>query len=82
MKTAQKKRSHELIEHTADLGLRVFARSPEDLFINAAIGMFDIIADRKGRVKKTAGIKEIKFKLNLAARNREELLVGGLYGST
>ena len=73
MKTA--KRSHELIEHTADLGLRVFADNAKDLYVNAAKGMFTIIAGRKMRAKRTARIKKIKFKLDLVARNREELLV-------
>ena len=76
MKTAQK--PHELIEHTADVGLRVFARSAEDLYINAAKGMFAIIADRKARAKKAAGIKKTKFELDIRARNREELLVSWL----
>ncbi len=76
MKTA--KIPHELIEHTADVGLRVFAHSAEDLYVNAAKGMFAIIAGRKARVKKAAGIKKTKFELDICARNREELLVGWL----
>lgn len=78
MKAAQKQKPHELIEHTADLGLRVFARSTQELYVNAAKGMFNIIARRKPRAKKETYIKKIKFELNIRARNREELLVGWL----
>jgi SHS2 domain-containing protein len=35
----------ELIEHTADIGLRAFGRSLPEAFANAAYGMFSIIAD-------------------------------------
>ncbi len=71
-------RPHELIEHTADLGLRVFAHSAEELFINAAKGMFAVIAERKVCRKKSAGTKKTKFELDISARNREELLVSWL----
>jgi len=36
---------YELIDHTADLGIRVFGSDPPDLFTTAALAMFDQIID-------------------------------------
>jgi len=36
---------YEEIEHTADVGIRAHGRSLEELFANAAEGMFSLIAD-------------------------------------
>jgi SHS2 domain-containing protein len=36
---------YELLDHTADLGIQVFARDPGDLFTWAALAMFDQIVD-------------------------------------
>ncbi len=38
---------YKLINHTADLGIHVFGRNPEELFTNAAQAMFDQITDLK-----------------------------------
>jgi SHS2 domain-containing protein len=38
----------EILEHTADIGLRVTASTPEAAFIAAAEGMFDIMVNREG----------------------------------
>jgi len=68
---------YELIEHTADIGLRVFGKDAEGLFTNAATGMFDIIAKKKagsGQPKTKARF----FDIELKARNREELLIAWL----
>jgi SHS2 domain-containing protein len=35
----------ELIEHTADMGLKAYGKSLAEAFANAAYGMFSIIAD-------------------------------------
>ena len=35
----------ELIEHTADIGLRVYGRDLPELFANAAKGLFSLITD-------------------------------------
>ncbi|OGX31861.1 MAG: hypothetical protein A3G37_02590 [Omnitrophica WOR_2 bacterium RIFCSPLOWO2_12_FULL_46_30] len=37
----------EIIEHTADIGIRAFGKNPKEVFINAASGMFSIIADTR-----------------------------------
>jgi protein archease len=47
---AQSPQGHELIEHTADVGLRVWAPTPEDLFTEAARGLVDVMGKGKGPV--------------------------------
>ncbi len=37
----------EIIEHTADIGIRAWGRDMEEAFEEAALGMFSIIADVK-----------------------------------
>jgi len=63
------KRKYEVINHTADLGLRVFGDTREDLFANAAAAMFAQIADLE-QVRP-----HIRRSLKVEAPNREELLV-------
>ena len=36
---------YELIDHTADVGIRVFAGSPEELFADAGLVLFELITD-------------------------------------
>ena len=38
-------KSYEWIDHTADIGVRAFGKNLEELFKNAAVGMFELIAD-------------------------------------
>ena len=40
-----KMKEFELIEHTADVGLRVYGKDLPDLFANAAKGLFSLITD-------------------------------------
>lgn len=56
------KKRFEILEHTADIGIKAFGSSPEEVFINAAIGMFSIIADTR-RIKPKEQV-EIKQKAN------------------
>ncbi|MCX5697219.1 MAG: archease [Candidatus Omnitrophica bacterium] len=69
-----KNKTYELFEHTADIGLRVKARTLKALFINSALAAFDIIAEKKpskSNPKKTLSIR-------LKADNPEELFVNWL----
>ncbi len=60
---------YEEIEHTADIGLKVYGKDLKELFRNAAFGMFDIIADLEG-------LKEsVTVDIELKGDNYEELLV-------
>lgn len=63
---------YEMIEHTADIGLRAFGKNINELFANAAYGLFDQIADL---AKITCAYEE---NISLTADNPEELLIDWL----
>ena len=63
---------YDIIDHTSDIGIKAYGKSLEELFINAAYGMFDIIADLEGLKPSTS------IKIELEADNPEELLVAWL----
>jgi protein archease len=60
-------RGHELLEHTADVGLRVWAPTLDELFAEAAIGLIDVMGtadgplDRRERVELEAPDLEALF---------------------
>lgn len=62
-------RPFELIEHTADIGVRAFGSSELEVFENAAAGMFSLIADPE--------LVECRdeFDVRAEADDREALLV-------
>ncbi|MCK5289101.1 MAG: archease [Candidatus Omnitrophica bacterium] len=62
----------EFIEHTADLGIRVFGDSLSDLFKNAAYALFSLLIEEKTEESEK---KEIKEKLVLEAEGLDELFV-------
>lgn len=65
----QKFKGYDILEHTADIGIRAYGKTRKELFINAATGMFGIIADLDDvRIIKTVPIR-------LKAPSLEELLV-------
>ncbi len=59
---------YQLLEHTADLGIRVWGRDLKALFINSASAMYDLIVD----AKTVRPVKHIK--INAKAQDRDELL--------
>lgn len=63
------KRKYQLIDHPADLGLRAFGETREELFANAAWAMFDQLVD----LEKVATHQS--YLLTVEAPNQEELLV-------
>ncbi len=65
---------YELIEHTADIGIRLKAKDLEDLFRKAALAMFDIIAEKKSPVSSPRS----PANFNLSADNLDELFVNWL----
>jgi len=36
---------YEVIEHTADVGLRIYGQNQQELFVHGALGLFDLITD-------------------------------------
>ena len=65
---------YELLDHTADIGIRVKGADLKSLFINAAAAMFDIIADGP-KLPKGQKAQKKTIKVRLKAKNREELFV-------
>jgi len=63
----------ETYDHTADLGLRVFARDLNDLFQTAAAGLFDVIVVNRQdvRIVETEPVR-------LEADSTEDLLINWL----
>ena len=51
------KKFYEIIEHTADIGIRVKAKDLRGLFSQSALAMFDIIAEEKSTKNKPQEIK-------------------------
>lgn len=70
-------KNYELIEHTADIGIRVRGEDLKELFSNAALAMFDIMAERKSPLTgPQPTIRRISLKQK--AENLEELFVNWL----
>jgi SHS2 domain-containing protein len=59
----------EILEHTADVGIVAHGGSMEELFANAAVGMFSLMADL------SLVRPEEERRVELAARDREGLMV-------
>lgn len=70
MNTSKKK--YELIEHTADIGIRAFGNTLSHCFAHAAKGMFDIITN-ESQVESVG-----EYHVDLSADNIEQLLVDWL----
>lgn len=66
---------YELLEHTADIRIRVKAKSLSDLFRRSALAMFDIIADGPAKDKQ---LKAHTLFVRQAANNAEELFINWL----
>lgn len=65
-------KKYEFINHTADLGIRVWGESIQELFKNAAYSMFDIMADlNRVELKKT-------MKVHIEKEELDELLADWL----
>jgi SHS2 domain-containing protein len=48
---------HEIFEHTADIGLRIQAATLEELFCEAAAGLFSLIVENLDDVRQTEAIE-------------------------
>jgi SHS2 domain-containing protein len=70
-------KNYELIEHTADIGIRVKGKDVEELFSNAALAMFDIIAAEKP-ASQQASKPPKRILVKLKADSREELFINWL----
>jgi len=71
---SKKKRMFRVIDHTADIGLLIKGKNKEELFAEAARGMFSIVAG--GRINGKLKVKSLK--LEVTGPTLEELLVSFL----
>ncbi|MFW6135013.1 MAG: archease [Elusimicrobiota bacterium] len=69
-------KEYEIIEHTADVGLKIFGRTKQDLFQNAARGMFFLITGSNTFFEQTKNRKYYKVKCE--GSSLEDLLVSWL----
>jgi SHS2 domain-containing protein len=65
-------KKYDLIDHTADVGIRAYGKNISEAFENAAKGMFDIITDNSEIESKG------EYKIDLEADDLEQLLVDWL----
>ena len=67
-----KKKRYTIIEHTADIGVAVEAGDLAGIFVNAAVAMFDIMAER---LAASSPASRIKLNIILSAAKPDELLI-------
>ena len=65
-------KKYDIVEHTADIGIKAYGKNLSECFENAAVGMFDIISDTK-RIKPVG-----EYEISLKSDTIEELLVDWL----
>jgi SHS2 domain-containing protein len=63
----------EIIDHTADIGIFAYGKTKREVFINAAKGMFEIIAGENRELKEN-----FYDKIKLEAKSLEDLLIAWL----
>ena len=61
---------YEIIDHTADIGIRVKGSSQEELFLHAAEAMFDILATSKKHL-----IPSISYPVAVEGEGLDQLMV-------
>ncbi|MBI2447774.1 MAG: archease [Candidatus Omnitrophica bacterium] len=71
-KKGKRNKGYRLIDHTADIGIKVHGKTLKELFRNAAIGCFDNIAD----LDNVQLNKQVRF--DVQAPSKEELLLSWL----
>ena len=62
-------KKYDIIDHTADIGVKAYGNTLSEAFGNAAKGMFDIITD-KSKIESTG-----QYEITLHADDLEQLLV-------
>jgi SHS2 domain-containing protein len=62
-------KKYETFDHTADLGIRIFGRTYEEVMTNAAYALFDLLTDLD-RVQET-----FSYAIHVVAAEREDLLI-------
>ncbi len=69
---SDEKAAYELIEHTADVAVKGYGRDLNEMFANAALGMFNVMTD-------TSAVKSVgEYRVEVKSTDREGLLVDWL----
>ena len=63
--------NYSLLDHTADIGIKVRGRTYPELFVNAASGMFEVMGYFAKEVKRGS---QRELTISLKASNMDELL--------
>jgi SHS2 domain-containing protein len=71
-------KTYEIIDHTADLGLRVYGRTVQELFLNAAWAMFEVMVETIKKESIFHKQERKKFLVNKPGSNLEEVLIAWL----
>ncbi len=71
-------KTYEIINHTADVGLRIYGRNLEGLFLNAASAMFEIMLEQVKKRPIFGRTEHMRFLLNKQGNNIEEVFVAWL----
>ena len=68
-------KNYEIIDHTADMGIKVYGKNLQLLFLNAAEAMFEIIVETTKKKSMFQREERKRFLLNKQGNNLEEILV-------
>ena len=68
-------KTYEIIDHTADIGIKVYGKNLEALFLHAARAMFEIMLEPIKKKSIFAKTGHEKFSLNKQGNNLEEIFV-------
>ncbi|MCM8832580.1 MAG: archease [Candidatus Omnitrophica bacterium] len=63
----------EFINHTADIGIRVYGKTLEELFINSAFGMYNVICEKFKKI-----LPKQKYKNTITSFDNESLIISSL----
>lgn len=66
---------YESFDHTADVGLRIRGKDLRGLFVHAAEGLFDLMAELKGSQRPVGAVPLL---IEISASSQEDLLIAWL----
>lgn len=67
------KKRFDFVEHTADVGIKVYGKTLDELFINAAYGMYNLICENFHKIEQ-----KNRYKSDVISSDYEGLLVSFL----
>ena len=71
-------KSYEIINHTADIGIKVYGKDLAELFTNAAQAMFEIMLEAPGIKSRFQKVKQERFMLNKKGQDITDVFVSWL----